>query len=76
LSEGKFNKHRGVIYSTERPNHLGKAFKINFNEADTNLSMKVKIFSPMVAKMDIFKYGSNKLRKKLNHIPALDLSKT
>ncbi len=30
----------------------------------------------MVAKIDMHKYGSNKLRKKLNHIPDLDLSKT
>jgi hypothetical protein len=29
----------------------------------------------MVAKIDVFKYGSNQLRKKLNHIPGLELSK-
>lgn len=30
----------------------------------------------MVAKIDIYKYGSNQLRKKMNHIPGLELSKT
>jgi hypothetical protein len=29
----------------------------------------------MVAKVDIVSYGSNQLRKKLNYIPELDLSK-
>ena len=76
LSEGKFNKHRGVIFSTMKPNHISKAFKINFVEADTNLSMMIKAYSPMLAKLDIHKYGSNKLRKKLNHIHELDLNKT
>lgn len=76
LSEGKFNKFRGVIYSNKKPNHLDKSFNFHFNEADMNLSMMVKVHSPMLAKMDIYKYGSNRLRKKLNHIPNLDLSKT
>ncbi len=29
----------------------------------------------MVAKIEMHKYGSNKLRNKLNHIPDMDLSK-
>ena len=76
LSEGKFNKHRGVIYSMKQPNSLNKSFNIHFNEAEQNLSMMVKEYSPMVAKIEIFKYGSNQLRKKMNHIPQMDLSKT
>lgn len=76
LSEGKFNKHRGVIFATKNKNSLDKSFKIHFNEADQNVSMMVKEFSPMVAKIDIHKYGSNQLRNKMNHIPQMDLSKT
>jgi ribosomal protein L19 len=34
LSEGKFNKHRGVIFSMKNPNSLDKSFKIHFNEAE------------------------------------------
>ena len=34
LSEGKFNKHRGVIYGTKNSDSLGKSFRINFNAAD------------------------------------------
>lgn len=75
LSEGKFHKFRGVIYSMKNPNSLDKTFKFHFNEADMNLSMQVKEYSPMVAKIEMHKYGSNKLRKKLHHIPDLDLSK-
>jgi len=29
----------------------------------------------MVAKLDVVSYGSNQLRKKMNHYPDLDLSK-
>ena len=76
LSEGKFNKYRGVIYSLKNPNSLDKTFKMHFNAAEQNMSMQVKEFSPMVAKIDIHRYGSNQLRKKMNHIHHLDLSKT
>lgn len=76
LSEGKFNKFRGVIISLKNPNSLDKTFKLHFNAAEQNLSMQVKEFSPMVAKIDIYKYGSNQLRKKMNHIHDMDLSKT
>ena len=76
LSEGKFSKYRGVVYSVKSPNSLDKSFKIHFNEADVNMSMMVKEYSPMVAKIELHKYGSNQLRKKLNHIPELDLTKT
>lgn len=38
--------------------------------------MMVKEYSPLVAKIDIYKYGSNKLRRKLNHIPKMEMSKT
>jgi ribosomal protein L19 len=76
LSEGKFNKHRGIVYSMKKPNSIDKSFKIHINEADFNLSMMVKEYSPMVAKIEIYKYGSNQLRKKMNHIPLMGLSKT
>lgn len=59
LSEGKFNKHRGVVTGQEKPNRLTKSFSLHFNEAEMNLSMKIKEYSPMVAKMDIIRYGSN-----------------
>lgn len=40
------------------------------------MSLMIKEYSPMVAKIEIYKYGSNQLRRKMNHIPQMDLSKT
>ena len=76
LSEGKFHKFRGIVYATKNQNSLDKSFKFHFNEDDTNLSQMIKEYSPMVAKIEIHRYGSNQLRAKMNHIPDLDLSKT
>lgn len=63
------------MYGTKAPKKLNKSFRLHFNVAEENVSMMVKEYSPMVAKIDVFQYGSNQLRKKLNHIPALDLTK-
>ena len=41
-----------------------------------NFSHKVKLWSPMVARMQILKYGSNQNRKKLSYIPDLELTST
>ncbi len=60
----------------KNPNSLDKSFKIHLVEAEQNVSMQVKEFSPMVAKIEMYKYGSNQLRKKMNHIPELGLTKT
>jgi ribosomal protein L19 len=75
LSEGKFNKYRGIVIGSKNPHSLNKSFTVHFNEAEMNLSMMIKAYSPMVAKVDIFKYGSNELRKKLSYVPDLELSK-
>lgn len=75
MSEGKFHKYRGVVYGTKNLNSLDKSFKVLVNEAEMNFGMQVKEFSPLVAKIEIHKYGSNKLRNKLNHILDLDLPK-
>lgn len=75
LSEGKLNKHRGICIGVKKRNHLSKAFHMYINEADTNLSIMVMENSPMVAKIDVHKYGSNKLRSKLYHIRDLELTK-
>jgi hypothetical protein len=34
LSEGKFNKVRGVIYGMKKPKSLSKTFNIHFNAAE------------------------------------------
>lgn len=75
LSEGKFHKFRGIVIGTDKQNSLSKQFKLHVHEADENFSMKLKELSPLVAKIEMHKYGSNKLRNKLNHIHHMDLSK-
>ena len=75
LSEGKFNTIKGVVFSKMQPNNLRQSFKINSIIDDTNTSILVPVFSPMLAKCDVVSYGSNQNRKKMNYIPDLDLSK-
>lgn len=75
LSEGKFNQFRGVVFAKKMPNNLRHSFKINTVIDDVNTSIMVKAWSPLLAKVEIASYGSNKNRKKLNYIPELDLSK-
>ena len=40
-----------------------------------NTSLTVPVYSPMTKSVEVVKYGSNRLRKKLHHIPAADLPK-
>ena len=75
LSEGKFNSYRGLVYAKKQPNNLRQAFNLHTVVDEVNTSIMVKTFSPIVAKVEVVSYGSNKNRKKLNHIPALELSK-
>lgn len=45
---------------------------INFNKEATNITFGVNLYSPMLTNFEIIKYGSNRLRNKLNHIPEMD----
>lgn len=74
LSEGKFNTLKGLVYGRAKPNNLRETFYFHTVVDNTHVSLKMKAMSPMIAKVDIVKMGSNKLRQKLNHIPALQLS--
>lgn len=74
LSEGKFDKHRGIVIGSEKKNNLRHSFTFHAVGDDTHFSYKVKVHSPLLANVEMHKMGSNKNRKKLNHIPALELS--
>ena len=71
-SEGIEHTLSGVCYQTRKKNNLRAKAVINFNKEATNISMGFNLYSPMVTNMQIVKYGSNQLRNKLNHIPAMD----
>ena len=74
LSEGKFNTFKGLVYGVEKPNNLRESFYFHTVAENEQVSLKMKALSPMIAKVDIVKMGSGRLRKKLNHIPDMGLS--
>jgi len=74
LSEGKYDKHRGIVIGSEKKNNLRHSFTFHAVGDNTHFSYKVKVHSPLLANVEMHKIGSNKNRKKLNHIPALELS--
>lgn len=74
LSEGKFDTFRGLIIGKEKPNNLRQSMTFHAVGDETNFSVKVKVHSPLLANVVVHKYGSNQNRKKLNHIPALQLT--
>lgn len=76
LSEAKLTTNKGVVFGRSHVNNLRNTLWFNTVIDSVNVQHKVKLNSPMVAKIDILKYGSNKNRKKLSHIPSLDLTAT
>ena len=63
-----------MVYSKKAPNSIRANCRINFNTEGVNCSYGVNLYSPMLTNFTITKYGSNQNRKKLNHIPKMDLS--
>lgn len=76
ISEAKVATFKGLVYGRAKPNNLRSTIWFNSVADGTGFSHKVKLYSPMLARMQILKYGSNKNRKKLSHIPELDLTAT
>ena len=74
LSEGKFNTFKGIVYGKEKPNNLRESLHFHTVVENENVSLKMKLMSPMIGKVVVDKQGSGRLRKKLNHIPELSLS--
>jgi|688.fasta_scaffold595216_1 ribosomal protein L19 len=74
LSEGKFHTQRGLIIGKSMPNNLRHSMTFHAVGDEMNYSFKVKVHSPLLANVEVYKYGSNQNRKKLWHVPALELS--
>ena len=75
LSQGTFNTFTGVIFANKERNNLRSSFTMHTTVDSTPPSISFKTFSPMVAKIDMVQFGSNRLRKKMNNIPYDNLSK-
>jgi len=74
VSENKTQDYSGIVFSKKSPNSIRAGCKINFNVETVNTTFGVNLYSPMVTNFHVLKYGSNHLRKKMMHIPSLDLS--
>ena len=74
MSENKEQEVSGLVIGKKAKNNIRARCVINFNAEDTNVIFSRNLYAPQVKNFEILKYGSNKLRSKLNYIPALDLS--
>ena len=74
MTEKKEDSYSGIVISKKAHNSINATVKINFSLENVNTTYGAKLYSPMVTNFEILKYGSNKLKKKLPYIPALDMS--
>ena len=74
LSEGKFNTVRGMVIGKSQPNDLRHTLTLQTVIDTVQSTFAMKVFSPKLAKIDVVAYGSNKNRKKLNHIKDQNLT--
>ncbi len=75
VSENKAKEFTGLCISKSAPNNLRARCKNNMSREQVNTTLDLPLYSPHIKNLEILKYGSNKLRKKLSYIPALDLPK-
>lgn len=76
VSENKDKEFTGLCISKSMPNNIRARCKINMNLDQVNTTLDLSLYSPHIKNLEIVKYGSNQLRKKLSYIPSLDLPKT
>lgn len=74
VSEKIEKEYHGICFSKKAQNSIRAGCKINFNIDTVNVVYGLQFYSPLLTGFEITKYGSNKLRKKLNYIPKLDMS--
>jgi ribosomal protein L19 len=72
MSELKENELSGVVISKSMPSNIRATCKINFSIDTVNTVYGAKLYSPLITNFEILKYGSNRLRRRLNYIPLLD----
>jgi ribosomal protein L19 len=75
ISEGTYNTFTGVVFSNKYRNNLRHAFKINALIESVNTAIMCKVHSPLMGKVSLVTYGSNKNPTKMNYIPKQDRNK-
>mgnify|MGYP006106033001 CR=1 FL=1 len=63
-----------MCISKKAPNSIRAFAKINFAIDNVNTTYGTPLYNPLLKNIEIQKYGSNMLRKKLLHVAKLDLS--
>ena len=74
LSEGKYNTFKGMVIGRSKINNVRQDLHFHTVAESEQTTIKIKVNGPMLAKLEILKMGSNSNRKKINHIPALNLT--
>lgn len=74
LSEKKFHTQKGLVIGKKQENNLRHTLTFHAVGDETNFTFSQKVNSPLLANVKMYRYGSNKNRKKLNHVPALELT--
>ena len=59
ISEAKVTTFKGLVYGRGKPNNLRSTLWFASSADGQQFTHKVKLYSPMVARMQILKYGSN-----------------
>lgn len=68
LSEKKYNTFKGLVIGQSSKNSLKHSFELVCYFCGIITKLDIKVNSPMVAKIEVVKHGSNKIRNKLNHV--------
>ena len=55
LSEGKFNTFKGIVYGKSKPNNLRETLNFHTVIENENVSLNMKVMSPMIGKVKIDK---------------------
>ena len=59
ISSAKINTFKGLVYGRSKPNNLRSTMWFTSVADQVNFAHKVKLYSPMVARLQILRHGSN-----------------
>lgn len=63
-----------MVIGRSKTNNLRSSLNFHTVAENTQTSINIKVNGPMLAKLEILKMASNSNRKKINHIPHLNLT--
>eukprot|EP00345_Euplotes_harpa_P005389 CAMPEP_0168327826 /NCGR_PEP_ID=MMETSP0213-20121227/6112_1 /TAXON_ID=151035 /ORGANISM="Euplotes harpa, Strain FSP1.4" /LENGTH=229 /DNA_ID=CAMNT_0008330771 /DNA_START=66 /DNA_END=755 /DNA_ORIENTATION=+ len=75
LSEKKINTYKGIVISIKNKNSLMHFINIVCYHGGYIANIGLRVNNPLIAKISVLKYGSNKNKNKLNHVWKEEWSK-